>query len=198
MMKYLALGDSYTCGELVKTNNNFPNQVVQQLGAQDITCTLTNIIAVTGWTTGELIEAIEKEKPSADNDWVTLLIGVNNQYRGQEIKLYEKEFCKLLDASILFASGRASHVIVLSIPDWGMTPFNTKRDVKKVSDEIDAYNKVNKKWSKKMGCKYIDITPLTRKYSKDEEYLTEDKLHLTKKMYTLWANEIVAIITSND
>ncbi len=197
-MRYLALGDSYTIGELVRTEENFPNQVVKELAAKDISCTLTNTIAVTGWTTGELIEAIEKEKPTADNDWVSLLIGVNNQYRGQDISLYEKEFCQLLNNSILFASGRPSHVIVLSIPDWGMTPFNTKRDVKKVSEEIDAYNKINEKWTKKMGCQYINITPFTRTYSKDEEYLTEDKLHLTGKMYALWAEKIVDVMTSTD
>lgn len=197
-MKYLALGDSYTIGELVTTKDNFPNQVVEKLAQQEITCELTNTIAVTGWTTAELIEAIEKEKPLANHDWVTLLIGVNNQYRGQDKALYEKEFCKLLNDSILYTNGRPSQVIVLSIPDWGMTPFNTKRAVKKVSDEIDAYNKINKKWTEKMGCKYIDITPLTRKFSNNEDYLTEDKLHLTGQMYSIWADEIVDIITSTD
>jgi len=197
-MKYLALGDSYTIGELVRTEDNFPNQVVAKLKARNIDCTLTNTIAVTGWTTAELIEAIEKEKPTADNDWVSLLIGVNNQYRGQDIELYEEEFCNLLNDSMLYASGRASHVIVLSIPDWGMTPFNTKRDAKQVSAEIDAYNKINKKWTEKMGCKYIDITHFTRTYAKDEAYLTEDKLHLTGKMYALWAEKIVEIILSTD
>lgn len=196
-MKYLALGDSYTIGELVEAKDNFPHQTVTLLKNKNIKLTLDKTIAVTGWTTSELNEAIAKEKPSNDYDWVTLLIGVNNQYRGQDIKLYEQEFYNLLSQSILFANGRASRVIVLSIPDWGLTPFNTKRNVTKTSQEIDAYNAINKKFAKHFGCRYIDITPLTRKYAKDEDYLTEDKLHLTGKMYKLWAEQITEIIADN-
>lgn len=196
-MKYLALGDSYTIGELVEPKDNFPNQTVQILQKQEVQLELDQIIAVTGWTTGELNEAIAKAKPSQDYDWVTLLIGVNNQYRGQEIERYEKEFYNLLSQSILFANGRSSRVIVLSIPDWGMTPFNTKRDVPTVSKEIDAHNAINKKWAQHFGCRYIDITPLTRKFAQDEAYLTEDKLHLTARMYKLWAEQVAEIIADN-
>ena len=196
-MKYLALGDSYTIGELVASKENFPNQTVSLLKDKEIDLQLDKIIAVTGWTTGELNEAIAKAKPDNDYDWVTLLIGVNNQYRGQDSKLYEKEFYNLLSQSILFANGRASRVIVLSIPDWGMTPFNTKRDIKLVSKEIDEYNAINKKFTEHFGARYIDITPLTRKYSKDTDYLTEDKLHLTGKMYQLWAEQIAKLIADN-
>lgn len=196
-MKYLALGDSYTIGELVEAKDNFPNQTVTLLKEQHIELQLDKIIAVTGWTTGELNEAIEKEKPSNDYDWVSLLIGVNNQYRGQDLKRYESELYNLLSQSILFANGRASRVIVLSIPDWGMTPFNTKRNEKTVSQEIDEYNAIKKNWARHFGCKYIDITPLTRKFAKDEAYLTEDKLHLTAKMYRLWAEKVAKTISDN-
>jgi lysophospholipase L1-like esterase len=196
-MKYLALGDSYTIGELVPAEDNFPQQTVSILKEKKIEVSLDKIIAVTGWTTGELNEAIAKEKPDSDYDWVTLLIGVNNQYRGQEIERYEKELYNLISQSILFANGRASRVIILSIPDWGLTPFNTKRDSAQVSKEIDEYNTIKKKWAEHFGCPYIDITPLTRKYSKDEEYLTNDKLHLTGKMYRLWAERIAQIIADN-
>jgi len=196
-MKYLALGDSYTIGELVESKDNFPHQIVSLLEKQNIQLTLDKIIAVTGWTTGELNEAIAKEKPSMDYDWVSLLIGVNNQYRGQDIRLYEIELYNLLAQSILFANGRASRVIVYSIPDWGMTPFNTKRDVATVSKEIDEYNAIKKKWAAHFGCPYINITPLTRKYAKDSDYLTEDKLHLTGKMYKLWAEKATALIAKD-
>jgi lysophospholipase L1-like esterase len=196
-MKYLALGDSYTIGELVEEKNNFPHQVVTLLADQNISLTLDKTIAVTGWTTSELNDAIAKEKPDSDYDWVSLLIGVNNQYRGQEIERYEKELYNLLAQSILFANGRASRVIVFSIPDWGMTPFNTNRDVATVTKEIDQYNAIKKKWAEHFGCPFIDITPLTREFSKDEEYLTEDKLHLTGKMYKLWAEKAVKIIADN-
>lgn len=196
-MKYLALGDSYTIGELVPSKDNFPNQTVSILNKQNIDIKLDKIIAVTGWTTGELNAAIAEAKPDNDYEWVTLLIGVNNQYRGQDIELYEKEFKDLLNQSISFANGQASRVIVLSIPDWGMTPFNTKRDVNKTSEEIDAYNAINKNWAEKMGCWYLDITPFTREHAQDEEYLTEDKLHLTGKMYKIWAEQIAKIIADN-
>jgi len=196
-MRYLALGDSYTIGELVPLKKNFPHQTVTVLKDKNINLQLDKTIAVTGWTTGELNEAIAKEKPTQDYDWVTLLIGVNNQYRGQEIERYEKELYNLISQSILFAKGRASRVIILSIPDWGMTPFNTKRDITQVSKEIDEYNTIKKKWAEHFGCPYIDITPLTRKFSKNEDYLTEDKLHLTGKMYRLWAERIARIISDN-
>lgn len=196
-MKYLALGDSYTIGELVAAEDNFPHQIVSILKEQNVELTLDKIIAVTGWTTGELNEAIAKEKPTNDYDWVTLLIGVNNQYRGQELARFEKEFYNLLSQAILFANGRASRVIVFSIPDWGMTPFNTKRDVATVSQEIDTYNSIKKKWAEHFGSPYIDITPFTRKFAQDEDYLTEDKLHLTGKMYRLWAEQAALIIEEN-
>jgi len=196
-MRYLALGDSYTIGELVPLEKNFPHQTVTVLKGKNINLQLDKTIAVTGWTTGELNEAIAKEKPTQDYDWVTLLIGVNNQYRGQEIERYEKELYNLISQSILFAKGRASRVIILSIPDWGMTPFNTKRDITQVSKEIDEYNTIKKKWAEHFGCPYLDITPLTRKFSKNEDYLTEDKLHLTGTMYRLWAERIARIIIDN-
>lgn len=196
-MKYLALGDSYTLGELVAYEENFPSQLTQLLAQESIQLNLDKLIAVTGWTTAELIQAIEENKPAYDYDWVSLLIGVNNQYRGQEIGRYEKEFYNLISQSILFASGRASRVIVLSIPDWGMTPFNTKRDANTVSQEIDQYNRINKKWAEHFGCPYIDITPLTRAHAQDEDYLTSDNLHLSAKMYKLWAIQMAKIIADN-
>lgn len=192
-MKYLALGDSYTIGELVKSEENFPNQTAALVDDLE----LDKIIAVTGWTTDELNAAIAKENPATDYDWVTLLIGVNNQYRERSVEEYDWQFYSLLCQSILFANGKAEKVIVLSFPDWGMTPFNTKRDVAQTSKKIDEYNAVNKKWAEHFGCHYIDITPWTREFSKDEEYLTSDKLHLTGKMYALWAEKIAAIISDN-
>ncbi len=196
-MKYLALGDSYTIGELVAAEENFPNQTVSILKKLGVKIELDKLIGVTGWTTDELNEAIAQEKPATNYDWVTLLIGVNNQYRGYKIEDYESEFQNLLRQSISFANENASRVIVISIPDWGMTPFNTKRDVTKTSQEIDAYNAINKKWAEQLGCHYINITPLTRQYSKDKDYLASDQLHLSKKMYRLWAEKIAEIIADN-
>ena len=126
-MKYLALGDSYTIGELVETSQNFPNQLTSQLVQHGINIQLDKIIATTGWTTDELAMAIASYKPTCDYDLVTLLIGVNNQYRGRSIEEYDLQFYSLLCQAILFANARPDRVIVLSRPDWGLTPFNAER-----------------------------------------------------------------------
>ena len=189
-MKYLALGDSYTIGEQVAYENNFPNQLVRLMQAKGKTIHLDKLIAVTGWTTDELAAAIAKEKPGFDHDLVTLLIGVNNQYRGRSVDEYYWQFYSLLCQSVLFAKGQVKNVVVISIPDWGLTPFNTSMDKQKVSMEIDAYNKINKEITLAMGCQYIDITGLTRMHAMDLIYLAEDKLHYSQKEYALWAAEI--------
>ena len=192
-MKYLALGDSYTIGELVNYSDNFPSQLVAILNKKGIEVTLDKLIAVTGWTTDELSMAIAKEKPSLDYDIVTLLIGVNNQYRGRSIEEYEWQFYSLLCQAILYAKGVAEHVIVLSIPDWGLTPFNTERDKIDTSKQIDSFNKINKEITLSLGCKYIDVTSSTRDHATNEIYLAEDKLHYSKEEYTIWAEKIALL-----
>lgn len=193
-MKYLALGDSYTIGELVSYQNNFPNQSVKLVNNQGVNLVLDKIIAKTGWTTDELIAQLAKENPPRDYDWVTLLIGVNNQYRGRSIEEYNWQFYTLLCQSILYAKGKPEHVIVLSIPDWGMTPFNTDRNKVVISKQIDAFNEINKHWSDYFGCHYIEITRSTREHGQLSEYLTEDKLHLSSLEYNIWAHKIAEII----
>jgi lysophospholipase L1-like esterase len=190
-MKYLALGDSYTIGELVNYNDNFPSQLVSILNGKGIEIKLDKLIAITGWTTDELSLAIAKEKPSLDYNLVTLLIGVNNQYRGRNLEEYEWQFYALLCQAILYAKGIAQHVIVLSIPDWGLTPFNTEKDKIETSNQIDAFNKINKEITTSLGCKYIDVTTSTREHATDETYLAEDKLHYSKEEYRIWAEKIV-------
>jgi len=192
-MKYLALGDSYTIGELVNYSDNFPSQLVAVLNKKGIEVTLDKLIAVTGWTTDELSMAIAKEKPSLNYDIVTLLIGVNNQYRGRSIEEYEWQFYSLLCQAILYAKGVAEHVIVLSIPDWGLTPFNTERDKIDTSKQIDSFNKINKEITLSLGCKYIDVTSSTREHATNEIYLAEDKLHYSKEEYTLWVEKIALL-----
>lgn len=191
-MKYLALGDSYTIGELVDYNNNFPSQLVSILNEKGIEISLDKLIAVTGWTTDELALSIAKEKPSLDYDLVTLLIGVNNQYRGRSLEEYEWQFYSLLCQAILYAKGITKNVIVLSIPDWGLTPFNTEKDKTEISLQIDAFNKINKEITASFGCKYIDVTTSTREHATNEIYLAEDKLHYSKEEYKLWANSVAS------
>lgn len=193
-MRYLALGDSYTIGELVKYELNFPSQLVSKLHATGIDMTLEQLIAVTGWTTDELALAIEKASPDRNYDWVTLLIGVNNQYRGRSIDEYRWQFYSLLCQALLFAKGQSDRVVVLSIPDWGLTPFNKEIDPVEISKSIDAFNEVNKEITERMGCHYLDVTCSTREHARHPAFLAEDQLHYSAKEYGLWADQLKDIV----
>lgn len=193
-MNYLALGDSYTIGELVDYSNNFPSQLAALVSAQGKSFALKKLIATTGWTTDELAKAISDEKPSCDYDWVSLLIGVNNQYRGRSIEEYQWQFYSLLCQAILYAKGNPKRVIVFSIPDWGLTPFNKDRDKLQTSEEINAFNSVNKSIANDFGCHYIDVTPSTRDHAENVEYLATDLLHYSDKEYAIWAQKAAEII----
>ncbi|MGC4039049.1 MAG: SGNH/GDSL hydrolase family protein [Chitinophagaceae bacterium] len=187
---YLALGDSYTIGQNVPASDNYPNQIVQLLTKSNIYGKL-KIIATTGWTTNDLKNGISKD----DNlllsyDIVTLLIGVNNQYQHKPIETYKTEFKELLDKSVQFANGNPYHVVVLSIPDWGVTPFANGRDRTLISKEIDQYNSINKDISSKAGVNYLDITPWTREAASDPSLLASDQLHPSGKEYARWAESL--------
>ena len=190
-MKYLALGDSYTIGEQVEYADNFPNQLSRLAALQNRQIYLDELIAVTGWTTDELAMAIEKKRPSHDYDLVTLLIGVNNQYRERSLDEYRWQFYSLLCQSILFAQSKPQQVIVLSIPDWGLTPFNTSRDKAETSQKINAFNDINKEISLALNCQYIDVTGSTRLHATDKHYLANDLLHYSKNEYKIWAEMIL-------
>jgi len=194
LLKYLALGDSYTIGEAVTATESFPYQLQAALKTKGITLAEPQIIAKTGWTTDELLVAIAEQNPSKNFDLVTLLIGVNNQYRGYPLATYEKEFKQLLSLTINFASGDAGKVRVISIPDWGVSPFAAKegRDAVQVAEEIDAYNGVNKLVSMTMGVTYIDITPHSRLAANDHSLLASDGLHPSGKMYAEWVSQLLA------
>jgi lysophospholipase L1-like esterase len=193
-MNYLALGDSYTIGESVDYADNFPSQTTQLIHKKGFQFNLKKLIAVTGWTTDELSKAIANEKPSFDYDWVTLLIGVNNQYRGRSSEEYAWQFYSLLCQSILFAKGKPQHVIVLSIPDWGLTPFNKDRNKEETSIQIDKFNSINHSIATELGCHYIDITTSTRLHAENTDYLASDLLHYSPKEYAVWAEKVASII----
>ena len=194
---FLCLGDSYTIGEGVPFFENFPSQVVQMARKSGIPFQAPEIVAKTGWTTDELQAAIKKHQFLASYDFVTLLIGVNNQYRNLSIKEYESEFESLLKDAIAFAGGKRDHVIVLSIPDWGITPFAAGRDSKKITDEIDSFNNINKMIAEKFKTHRINITPGTREAANDSSLITSDGLHPSAKEYTRWAEKIFSIIRSS-
>jgi lysophospholipase L1-like esterase len=190
MLTYLALGDSYTIGEQVPYEANFPNVLVQKLNALGMPCAAPVIIATTGWTTDELAAAIRERALQEQFSFVSLLIGVNNQYRGRLANAYAIEFESLLQQAIAFAKGKANHVFVLSIPDWGVTPFAKERNAELIAAEIDDYNTVNKQITQHYGCAYLDITPSTRKNGTHAEYLAEDGLHPSALEYAIWASAL--------
>ncbi|HEY0177933.1 MAG TPA: SGNH/GDSL hydrolase family protein, partial [Pedobacter sp.] len=176
-LSYLALGDSYTIGEAVAQDQSFPYQFAAMMNKQGYTVTEPKIVAKTGWTTGELILGINQAAISSKYDIVTLLIGVNNQYRGDYIGTYRDQFKLLLQTAIDFASGNKSHVFVLSIPDWGVTPFGIQSGQKDISGQIDAFNAVNKEETLALGISYTDITGASRGAAGNQALVASDGLH---------------------
>lgn len=193
---YLALGDSYTIGEAVPLTKNFPYQLVQLLRKKGLQVAAPEIIAQTGWTTDELDAAIKAHHYLMKYDLVTILIGVNNQYRGREALQYKMEFEELLKKAIEFANGKPSHVCVVSIPDYGVTPFAVEMDNNKIAREIDIFNNINKAVSIQYKTHYVDITPGSREALTDEELVTSDKLHPSGKEYLKWAEKLENWVTT--
>ncbi|MEA2491438.1 MAG: hypothetical protein QOH21_3230 [Acidobacteriota bacterium] len=182
--RILALGDSYTIGETVAAEDRWPNQLARALGAPE-----PQIIAKTGWTTDELNAAIDAANPQGPYDLVTLLIGVNNQYRGRDAQEYRTQFAALLQRAIGFAGGDARKVIVVSIPDWGVTPFAEGRDRAKIAREIDQYNAINREETTRAKARYVDITPGSRR--NDPALVATDHLHPSAAQYAEWTKAIL-------
>jgi lysophospholipase L1-like esterase len=189
-LRYLALGDSYTIGEAVDASERFPAQLVASLRNQNINIAEPIIIARTGWTTDELNSAIDKQNLQGTFDIVTLLIGVNNQYRGRSAEEYRDEFKALLQRAIGFADGNASHVIVVSIPDWGVMPFAEGRDRKQIAKEIDVFNGINWEESVRAKTQYVDITAISREVERFPELIAPDGLHPSGVQYRYWVEVI--------
>lgn len=194
---YLALGDSYTIGESVPLHEGFPYQVVQRLRKKGLHFHAPEVVAKTGWASFELADHILHTQLNEHYDFVSLLIGVNNQYRGLPISEFENDFEYLLKKAIYFANNKPEKVIVLSIPDWGVTPFAAERDPNKISQEIDAFNKVCEDKVKKLGGHFIDITTQTRLAKTDESLLASDKLHYSAKSHAVWAEKVASTIEKN-
>ncbi len=205
---YLALGDSYTIGEQVPLAESFPYQTVQLIRKTAISdeasadlpphvFSAPEIIAKTGWTTDELIEAIGHTIFLPRYDIVSLLIGVNNQYRERPVDEFKKEFEVLLQMAIQFAGGIEKNVYVLSIPDWGVTPFAAGRDRQKIATEIDVYNDVCRTTALTLKTHFINITDAQRTDSNDAEFVAPDGLHPSGKEYNKWATRLSQLILSN-
>lgn len=191
---YLALGDSYTIGQSVLEKDRFPVILVEELQKLNLDYSAPKIIAKTGWTTDELKKAIEIENSIEKFDLVSLLIGVNNQFRGRPIEEFRTQFIDLLEIAIVFANNNPENVVVVSIPDWGVSPFGQTRDTEKIAEEIDAFNAVKKEETLKKGVLFVDITPTSRLAKHNPAYIAEDGLHFSGEMHQLWVNEIIKSI----
>lgn len=183
---YLALGDSYTIGESVAESERWPMQLAARLVQEGIPMKDPKIIAKTGWRTDDLRAAIEADNELLESyDLVSLLIGVNNQYQGKSVESFAPEFEELLQIAIKYAGGKKENVFVVSIPDYGKTPFGAAKE-EQIKKELDAYNKVSKNIAKKYGVAYYNITPISRMAKSHPELIANDDLHPSGKMYTKW------------
>ena len=194
-VKLLALGDSYTIGESVALSSRWPMQLVDSLQKRGVDCLQPKIIATTGWRTDNLKQAISKTKFKKDETYnvVSLLIGVNNYYQGKTVESYAPEFEELLKTAIQLAGSDKTSVFVLSIPDYGYTPFG-KENQQKISEGIDAYNAVNKSITEKYGVKYYNITDISRRGLDEPDLVAADGLHPSEKMYAEWVKVVLADI----
>ncbi|ARK09075.1 SGNH/GDSL hydrolase family protein [Fibrivirga algicola] len=189
----LSLGDSYTIGESVQEKDRWSVQLAGFLRGRGFDIKAPDIIARTGWTTAELRAAIAASDNRKEYELVTLLIGVNNQYRGQGIDQYRTEFVQLVQTAVKYAGNRPGRVVVLSIPDWGASPFAAGRDRSMIAGQIDAFNAVARQECEKANVAYVDITPLTRQAAGDATQFADDGLHYSGKQMKLWAEKALPI-----
>jgi lysophospholipase L1-like esterase len=191
-MRFLALGDSYTIGEAIAENERWPVQLAARLAGRGVTLAAPELVARTGWTTDELAAGIERARPSGPYALVTLLIGVNDQFRGRDPGEYRSRFASLLAQAIGFAGGEPERVLVLSIPDWGVTPYAAGRDRAAIAGAIDRFNAINRDETRRAGARYVDVTPISREAGRDATLLAPDGLHASRRMYARWAEQAMA------
>lgn len=191
MTRYLALGDSYTVAEGIPASESFPAQLVQALRKRDVAIEAPKVVATTGWTTADLLTALKAQPPEPPYDLISLLIGVNNQYQGLPLDSYATEFEELLHLAMGWVPA-PERVFVLSIPDWGVTPFATAqgRDPEQIRQQIQAFNAINARLSYQAGVQYLQITEISREARRGALYLAEDGLHYSGKMYTRWVEQL--------
>jgi lysophospholipase L1-like esterase len=191
--RYLALGDSYTIGEGVSDQEAWPNQLVRLLVERGVDIGPAHIIARTAWTTDELSDAIDAERPRSPFDLVTLQIGVNDQYRSRPIPPFASEFAALLKRARGFGANRASRVIAVSIPDWSATPYAEGRDRSRIAAEIESYNQRARELAEAAKVAWVDVTEISRAMLTDPTLVAVDGLHPTGAMYKLWAERVLPV-----
>jgi lysophospholipase L1-like esterase len=192
--RFLALGDSYTIGEAVEPSRRWPNQLREVLRRRGVDLGEVHIVARTGWTIEELHAGIDAVGPVGPFERVSVLIGVNNQYRGVPAEAARGELRRLLDRAVGFAGGDAGRVFVVSIPDYGVTPFGIERDPPRIAREIDAYNRLGAEEAGARGIAFIDITPISRQAAADATLIADDGLHPSAAQYRLWAARIATAL----
>ncbi|OOG60330.1 SGNH/GDSL hydrolase family protein [Rhodanobacter sp. C03] len=192
-LHYLALGDSYTIGEAVAADQRWPAVLVQRLRRAGVVIDDPTIVAVTGWTTDELAQGIDATPMSPPYDLVSLQIGVNNQYRGRSAGEYRNQFASLLARAVALAGHRATRVVVVSIPDWGVTHFAHEqgRDRAQIARELDVYNAIARDETSRAGAHFVDITGISRRYP---VLAAADGLHPSAAQYALWVDAILPVV----
>lgn len=193
--RFLALGDSYTIGESVASDQRWPVQLVKALRSEGIEIQSPRIIAETGWTTDELADAVQAAEPEHRFDLVSLMIGVNNQYRGRAVDDFREELDRLIERAIRLAGGSAGRVILISIPDWGVTPYARKdeRSPERIAAEIDAFNDVIRELAKRHGTRHVNVTDISREVADDILLVANDGLHPSPQQYRRWTKRILPV-----
>lgn len=193
-LSYLALGDSYTIGESVSLSERYPVQIKDLINADSSLQPMGEplIIATTGWTTNELQEGIAKAEIEGNAyDYVSLLIGVNNQYRGYTIDQYVKEFEELLQNALAFAKNDTGRAVVISIPDYGVTPYGRRGDQDKIATELNQYNQIAEEIAARYGVDFLNITEISREAETDSALIASDQLHPSGLQYKRWVDELI-------
>jgi lysophospholipase L1-like esterase len=192
-LRFLALGDSYTIGEGVAESGRWPVQLATRLRAHGLGVAPPRLLATTGWTTDELSAAMDAQAFDPPYDLVSLSIGVNNQYRGRSAEEYASQFAALLERAIALAGGRPQRVVVVSIPDWGVTRFGAEsgRDVAQIARELDAFNVISRDIARRRGAQWADVAPASRRAGAAPAMLAQDGLHPSAAQYTQWLGAIL-------
>lgn len=189
---YLALGDSYTIGTSVELQNNFPTQLIDSLASRNYIVEDTDLLAMNGWTTTDLLNGLNTASfKSKKYELVTLLIGVNNQYQNKPFSLFDIQFKELVDQAINFADGNIDKVVVLSIPDYSVTPYVSAENKTIVATDLKKYNTRKREICESKGVTFIDITPISKLAAVDSSLLADDNLHPSAKMYSLWVSKMI-------
>ena len=192
-ISWLALGDSYTIGQGVNASERFPAQTLDLLKLRSIKTAQLTYIATTGWTSAELDKSISQQNLT-NYDFVTVLIGVNDHFQGVDTSAYIRNFTSILNRAIQVTRGESQHVLVLSIPDYSLTPEGKKLDTTKIKREIDVFNRLNKNLAKILKCQYLDITVLGREAKSNSSWVAKDGLHPSAMAYKKWAEQIGLLV----